>query len=123
MAGVGISAHDGQPLEGWLHVVQSIDKILTTLIETRAMRRGFGSEVPNLIDRPMTPRVMLALFAAVANALDQWEPRYDLTHVQVDVSAEGVVELTTLGTYYPRGHLGDFSKFEGDQIAVFRFIR
>lgn len=105
----GIRAADGQPLDGWGHVVQSIGKILTTPVNTRVMRREFGSEVPDLIDRPMTPRVILAVYAAVANALDRWEPRYRLTHVQVEETApEGRLKLILVGTYYPRGHHGDF---------------
>lgn len=90
----------GQPLSGWAHVEQSIAVILTTPIGTRVMRREFGSEVMDIIDRPMTPRVILALYAAVAQALARWEPRFTLTGVRIDSpSRDGVVNLVLRGDY------------------------
>ena len=124
MAGAGTRTTDGQPLEGWPHVEQSIGKILTTPIGTRVMRRDFGSEIPALIDMPMTERVILAVFAATVNALDRWEPRYRLTHVQVTrTDAGGILGLSLAGTYFPRGHLGDYSRAEAGREAYILFVR
>ncbi|MCW4114741.1 GPW/gp25 family protein [Aurantimonas sp. MSK8Z-1] len=109
-ASIGIDRSTGAVLTDWAHVVQSIGVILTTPIGSRAMRREFGSEIPLLIDRPLEDRVILAVYAAAANALALWEPRFLLTGCQlVQASADGTVGLRVSGSYRPRGHLGDFT--------------
>ena len=109
-ASAGLNRTTGAPLTDWSHVAQSIAVILTTPIGSRVMRREFGSEVPNLIDRPMTDRVIIAIYAATANALARWEPRFKLTGCQVvQAAADGTLSLALFGTYFPRGHLGDFT--------------
>ncbi|EYD71810.1 GPW/gp25 family protein [Limimaricola hongkongensis] len=92
--------NDGQPLKGWPHVQQSIAVILMTPIGSRVMRRDFGSEVPLLIDRPMTSQVVLALYAAVADALARWEPRFRLVGVQMaQPTASGAITIRVRGEY------------------------
>lgn len=109
MPGTGVST-SGAILSGWEHVEQSIGKILTTAIGTRVMRREFGSEVMALIDAPMTDRVVLALYVAIANSIARWEPRFRLTAVAIDkAEATGVLTIQMRGDYFPRGHLGDFT--------------
>lgn len=74
------------------------------------MRREFGSELPNLIDKPLTSRNILAVYSAVHFAILKWEPRYRVKKVGVvAASAAGYVELSGLGEFYPRGHRGDYS--------------
>ena len=113
-------------LTDWEHVVQSIAIILTTPIGSRVMRRDFGSEIMDLIDKPMTDRVILAVYAATANALmprtvdghEYGEPRFALTGCQLHLANEaGELELTVYGKYLPFGHLGDFSSAV-DQTAI-----
>jgi len=99
--------------------VQSIRKILTTSIGTRVMRREFGSELMSLIDAPMEGRVLLALYVATANAIARWEPRYRLSKVTLmQANAQGKISLRLDGTYYPRGHLGDFTISDERQATV-----
>ncbi|MDQ0510879.1 GPW/gp25 family protein [Ancylobacter amanitiformis] len=106
----GISRVTGAVLTDFDHVVQSINVILTTPIGSRVMRREFGSEILDLIDRPMTDQVILAVYAAAATAIALWEPRFAVTSCRlIAASAEGTLELALTGTYYPRGHLGDFT--------------
>lgn len=96
----------GQPLSGWPSVVQSIATILTTPIGTRVMRREFGSELMDLVDRPMTPEVVLALYAATAYAVERWEPRFRLTGVEMsEPTAAGSITLVLRGEY--EGELRD----------------
>lgn len=105
---VGLHRITGRVIFDWEHVSQSIAVILTTVIGSRVMRREFGSEVPLLIDRPMTARVVLAIYAATANALRRWEPRFRLRHCSVSrAGPDGVLHLVIGGDYMPRGHLGD----------------
>ena len=76
---LGMNAHTGQSLSGLDHLRQSIADILSTPLNTRVMRRDYGSRLPELIDQPITPRLAVELYAATAEALRRWEPR---VHVQ-----------------------------------------
>lgn len=99
----GINAQTGKPLTGIEHLRQSIRDILTTRIGTRVIRRDYGSDVPNLLDAAMTPRLAMSLYMAVAVALDTWEPRFRLTRVQITDAAPGKVTLAVEGIYLPDG--------------------
>lgn len=106
----GVNASTGAPLSDWEHVEQSIGKILTTPLGSRVMRRDFGSDLYDLIDAKMVQRNVLALYVATAVAISRWEPRFVLTHAGVDrLGPDGVISLVLRGTYFPRGHLGDYS--------------
>lgn len=122
-ASVGLHRETGRPLTDWDHVVQSIIIILTTRVGSRVMRREFGSEVPALVDRPMTPKVILAIYAAAANALRRWEPRFRLTRCEIaQASVTGQLHLIIYGDYMPRGHLGDFT-VAGQREATVGLLR
>ncbi len=115
----GINRRSGAPLTDWDHVVQSMAVILTTPIGTRVMRREFGSELMDLIDRPMTNRVIIAVYAATANALRRWEPRFRLTRCQlIQAAADGTLSLEIGGVYMPKGHLGDFTPANENAAAI-----
>jgi len=110
---VGMDRRTGKPLSGWDHVLQSIEDILTTRIMQRVMRREYGSRLPRLIDAPMNDRVVLAFYAAAAEAIRRWEPRYRLRHCRIAAAGGGGrITLELSGIYYPRGHLGDYSVME-----------
>ncbi|AXS39267.1 GPW/gp25 family protein [Breoghania sp. L-A4] len=120
MAGsTGVDASAGVTLSGWPHVAQSIATILTTRIGARVMRRDFGSDLMSLVDAPISDRVVLAMFVAAATALNRWEPRFSLDRVAIAAAgAEGGILLVLSGTYFPRGHLGDFNVQEDAQTRV-----
>lgn len=95
-----MNAETGLFLSDWPHVVQSIRDILTTPIGSRVMRREYGSELPLLIDRPMTQKVVLAVYAATAIALARWEPRFVLTGVALrEADGNGRLRLDLYGRY------------------------
>lgn len=115
----GVSSSIGTVLADWPHVQQSIVKVLTTPIGSRVMRRDFGSEIPDLIDAKMIQKNVLAIYSAAAMAIAKWEPRFLVTGAAVNrLDAAGRVALTVSGTYYPRGHLGDFSVAEDASTRV-----
>jgi len=91
----------GQKIEGLEHLKQSIWDILMTPIGTRVLRRGYGSLVPSLIDKPMNPQIMIEIFSAIAIALDKWEPRFNLKLVSVDKVSPGHAEFSLKGTWFP----------------------
>jgi phage baseplate assembly protein W len=115
----GLSAASGKSLGNWEHVQQSIRKILKTPKGSRIMRRTFGSDLPDLVDGKMTRRNILAAYAAAATAILEWEPRYRMTAGRVTrADADGSITLEIFGTYYPRGHRGDYSVSESASVRV-----
>lgn len=99
----GINAQTGKALSGRDHLRQSIGDILRTRIGSRVMRRDYGSRLFTLVDQPVTPAWRSECYAAVAEALDQWEPRYRLTRVQLVSVSEGTVTIDLEGEYLPDG--------------------
>lgn len=113
---VGVNRNTGDALGGYQHLMQSIIDIMTTKIGTRVMRRDYGSEIPDLIDRPQGNDTVLEVTMALGEALEKWEPRFRLSRVAItDAGPDGVMEIYIRGDYYPRGHLGDFSIVETDR--------
>jgi uncharacterized protein len=107
---VGLNAATGGILEGWPHVVQSLQDIFTTRFGSRIMREWYGSFVPNLLGRNITPNEVTPWFAAVTSAIEQWEPRYRVTRIQVvDVTRSGALHFFIEGEYRPRATFGDFT--------------
>lgn len=101
----GTNATTGGPLDGLGHLRQSIRDILTTPIGSRVMRRDYGSRLPGLVDAPMNQSTLLEIYAATAEAIARWEPRFRLQQV-VAVSAQpGRVELNLTGEYLPDGQV------------------
>lgn len=98
---LGINAKTGQPQIGVDHLKQSIRDILTTRIGTRVMRRDYGSNLPNLLDRPLTPSLASDLYAATADALSRWEPRFALSKVAIVDAKAGWVTFELTGVYLP----------------------
>ncbi len=93
----------GRALSGTEHLRQSIRDILTTRKGTRVMCREYGSRLPELVDRPVNPAFEMDIYAATAEALAKWEPRFELTQVSIIDAAEGKVRLRLEGIYRPEG--------------------
>ena len=90
----GINASTGKSMAGAEHLKQSIHDILTTRIGTRVMRRQYGSRLPDLVDNPMSEVLKAELFAATAEALVRWEPRFRLDRVYLEsATAEGRIVI------------------------------
>jgi len=117
MARVGLDARTGRLLFGWPHCVQSIGKILTTEIGSRIQRRGFGSLLPTLIDRPQNTETIIEFYMATAEALQPrmveghqyGEPGFVLLRSSVDAGTAGELFLLLGGVFFEHGHLGDYS--------------
>lgn len=99
----GIDATNGKSLSGLDHLRQSIIDILTTPIGTRVMRREYGSRLFDLVDAPMNRATIVEIYAAAAEALQRWEPRFKLERIQAVSVEPGRVELELTGDYVPNG--------------------
>ena len=101
----GINQHTGKPLGGLDHLRQSVEDILTTPIGSRVMRREYGSNVFRLVDRPITPGLLVELYACAIDALSRWEPRLRIKTMTGAPSdpAGGWIVLTIEGQYLLNG--------------------
>ena len=86
---LGLNNQTGKAVKGWDHLLQSVRDILSTPVGSRVMRRNYGSDLPALIDAPIGPLTIAKITAAIAGALDQWEPRLTLKRVRVYTLAPG----------------------------------
>jgi phage baseplate assembly protein W len=94
-----MSRTTGAYLDDLEHLKQSIIDILTTPIGSRVMRREYGSNLFYLVDRPINKDFLQQIYAAVAEAIERWEPRFDLKKVTVDEVKDGRITLSLSGVY------------------------
>ncbi|WP_341823033.1 GPW/gp25 family protein [Wolbachia endosymbiont (group A) of Clivina fossor] len=106
----GMDVNTGKELEGIEHLKQSIVNILTTPINSRIMRRSYGSRLLELVDRPINRDFTLEIYAATAEALQKWEKRFKLEKVKITEVKEGKVTLDLEGLYLP---MGEKIRFDG----------
>ncbi|BET28302.1 GPW/gp25 family protein [Wolbachia pipientis] len=99
----GMDAKTGKELEGIEHLKQSIIDILTTPINSRIMRRDYGSRLFELVDKPINRDLTLEIYASTAEALGKFEKRFKLEKVKVEGVKEGKVTLDLEGLYLPMG--------------------
>jgi phage baseplate assembly protein W len=100
---VGTNAQTGKALSGIEHCKQSVRDILTTPKGSRVMRRAYGSDLFSLADKPMNLSTRMDLIAATADALSLWEPRIQVTKVDIAVDSNGAVTVDVTGNYLPEG--------------------
>lgn len=99
----GIDATTGKALDGIPHLRQSIRDILTTPKGSRVMRREYGSDLFKLIDAPVNRATLMDIYAATADALRKWEPRFKLESCKAVTAEPGRVVLDLKGIYLPDG--------------------
>lgn len=104
---IGMNNSTGRALDGMDHLRQSVRDILTTPLNSRVMRRDYGSALPDLVDANLTGLTLAQLYAASADALRRWEPRLRVTRVEaVALPADleqGRVEIILDAEYLPEG--------------------
>ena len=96
---IGMDRHTGLPISDIDHLMQSIEDILTTPIGSRLMRPEYGSSIRRFVDLPVSEGWKSAVQAEAARALKRWEPRLDLTRVQVLSVLNGRITFRLSGTY------------------------
>jgi len=93
----GMHAMTGRSLAGVDHLRQSIIDILTTPLGSRVMRREYGSRLYQLVDAPINRALFVEVYAATAEALLNWEPRFELTRVEVEAVTPGHFRIAVEG--------------------------
>jgi len=97
----GMCRETGRRLSGWDHIRQSLDVIFTTRVGTRVERRSFGSVAPELQDKPATDDTILDHYVAIAEAIDQFEPRVELQGfelVQANADGDAAIDVILVET-------------------------
>ena len=95
----GMSNQTGKYLDDLEHLKQSIVDILTTPIGSRVMCRDYGSKLFRLIDQPINRDLFPKIYAAVAEALEKWEPRFQTEKITINSIKEGHINLSLIGRY------------------------
>jgi phage baseplate assembly protein W len=95
----GMSCETGKYLDDLEHLKQSIVDILTTPIGSRVMRREYGSNLFYLTDKPINKELFPQIYAAVAEAIEKWEPRLKLEKITILEIKEGRIVLSLRGIY------------------------
>lgn len=80
------NSETGRQIGLYDHIRQSIKNILFTRIGTRLMREEYGSLLPELLDKPITPALLLQCQAAAIAALAKWEPRIEIQAATVSAA-------------------------------------
>ena len=97
----GMDENTGRLIGGEEHLLQSIKRIIMTPLGTYPLKPEFGSNVPYLVDKPMTEETILRINAAIVEALYKWEERIETIEVMLDTEGTGNGELSfTLRAVY-----------------------
>lgn len=100
---IGIDRNTGQLIDGIAHLRQSLQDLLTTPKGSRLMRGDYGSNVPRLVDMPVNSELVIDLISETAGAIIEWEPRLQVSNVQVTTITSSSIVLAISGKYLPDG--------------------
>ncbi|SHL04559.1 GPW/gp25 family protein [Paraburkholderia terricola] len=104
---VGMDRQTGRPIAGIAHLKQSIGDILSTRKGTRRERPEYGSDIPRMVDLPVSRGWISSAQAEAARAIGRWEPRIRVSRVTIASIVDGRVTFRIQGVYE-----GDDAVFE-----------
>jgi len=96
---LGLHRSNGRAVSDLDHLRQSINDILMTPIGTRLERRDYGSDFTSLIDQPFNATTRLQAMAVIVMALAKWEPRIQITALEItlgDAPGQFLLKLDVL---------------------------
>jgi uncharacterized protein len=102
---IGTDPTTGKATQSIAHLKIRVRDILTTRIGERVMRREYGSRLPELVDQPVNKGWLIEAYAAVAEALDLWEPELRLIKVKIESVDQSQVTLSIICEYLPEGRV------------------
>ncbi|WGS50850.1 GPW/gp25 family protein [Paraburkholderia sp. D15] len=95
----GMDRNTGRPIAGVAHLKQSIGDILSTRRGSRRERPDYGSDIPRMVDLPVTRGWISTVQAEAARAIGRWEPRIRLSRVSVLSVLDARVTFRIQGIY------------------------
>lgn len=102
----GIDSRTGKPLDGFAHVEQSLDKIITTHLGERVTKEWFGNPGTKLLGETATPSIILQWVTIIWSLVELFEPRFKIKRFQPNsIDRGGTFDLTMVGEYRPYAHL------------------
>lgn len=115
----GIDATTGKVLTGYAHLVQSVDKIISTLPTERVMRLDFGLEPTRRLGRNISAALAATLYRDAITAIHKWEPEYRIVRLQlVGLDRIGGMSIYFEGDYFPEGRFGNYDLVEPANINI-----
>lgn len=102
----GIDAVTGKTLDGFEHVQQSLEKILSTRPGARVMREWVGNPGLRLLGENATEDTVLLWFNTIYMLITLFEPRFRIIQFDVnDIDRLGFADFTMVGEFRPYAHL------------------
>jgi phage baseplate assembly protein W len=98
-----MNINDGKEISEINHLKQSIANILTTPIGSRVMRRDYGSNLFNKIDRPINGELIAEIYLDIVESLFIWEPRFEVDKVVVGEINQGKITIDLEGSFLKQG--------------------
>ena len=98
-----MNINNGKEISEINHLKQSIANILTTPIGSRAMRRDYGSNLFNKIDRPINGELIAEIYLDIVESLFIWEPRFEVDQVVVGEINQGKIIIDLEGSFLKSG--------------------
>ena len=98
-----MNINDGKEVSEINHLKQSIANILTTPIGSRVMRRDYGSNLFNKIDRPINGELIAEIYLDIVESLFIWEPRFEVDKVVVGEINQGKITIDLEGSFLKQG--------------------
>jgi hypothetical protein len=98
--------HTGKKIDGIDHLTMRINDVLTTFINTRIMRRKYGSDIINLQDAPINQQTIVDFYAGIADAFlnpINGLTDVDLIKVRAVSSSKGRLEIEIQALWKPTG--------------------
>lgn len=102
----GINDFTGEVISGFPEVLQSLEKVYSTEQGQRVMREWFGNPGLRLLGENQTESTVLIWFNILYMLAELFEPRFKVTHFEVNgMSQLGFTDFTLVGQYRPYAHL------------------
>ena len=98
-----MNINNGKEISEINHLKQSIANILTTPIGSRAMRRDYGSNLFNKIDRPINGELIAEIYLDIVESLFIWEPRFEVGQVVAQEITQGKITIDLIGSFLKSG--------------------
>ncbi|PZA12469.1 hypothetical protein DNX69_10875 [Rhodopseudomonas palustris] len=116
----GVDANTGRILRGREHAEHCVRRIFATRLGTRVMRLGLGADLAPLRGENLTAINVLRAYSEMVSAVHSQEPAIRIRNIQpwlID-GRNGAIGFIFGTTFYPYGHLGDYSVEEDADIRV-----